>query len=312
MARRLRLARGRHVAVLDAAGRHPHADRPPIAPLAGAASLGRRSRYRGDLHARGTHPLHRAGDVEGGSTVQMCCDSLLASFKVWNAATVGGNICMSLPAGSMISLTASLEATYTLWPRDGEPREVAAVDFVTGNHANVLGPASCFAQSISLRGRFPSALLSAELRSRTWDARRLSSSERRALAPTISCSPSRRRRVRPFQLRFDRVPDARTLREAIFATIPEADYFDDVHGSAALQAPPHLLLCRADPRRAPARSGDMKFSINGKSISAEPAPASVCAPFCASRDVSASRRAATRATAEPALSGSTARHSIVA
>ena len=38
--------------------------------------------------------------------------------------------------------------------------------------------------------------------------------------------------VKPFQLRFDRVPDWQTLREAIFSAIPEADYFDDVHGSA--------------------------------------------------------------------------------
>ena len=62
------------------------------------------------------------------------------SFKIWNAATVGGNICMSLPAGPMISLTAALEGVCTLWPRGGAPREVAAVDFVTGNHANVLQP----------------------------------------------------------------------------------------------------------------------------------------------------------------------------
>src|SRR5262245_39029075 len=26
-----------------------------------------------------------------------CCDALLASWKIWNAATVGGNICMALP-----------------------------------------------------------------------------------------------------------------------------------------------------------------------------------------------------------------------
>jgi CO/xanthine dehydrogenase FAD-binding subunit len=26
--------------------------------------------------------------------VQECCNSFLASFKIWNAATVGGNICM--------------------------------------------------------------------------------------------------------------------------------------------------------------------------------------------------------------------------
>ena len=60
------------------------------------------------------------------------------SFKIWNAATVGGNVCMSLPAGAMISLTAALEGVCTLWPRDGEPREVPVVDFVTGNHQNVL------------------------------------------------------------------------------------------------------------------------------------------------------------------------------
>ena len=48
-----------------------------------------------------------------------CCRSFLASFKIWNAATVGGNICMSLPAGPMISLTAALEGVCTLWPRDG-------------------------------------------------------------------------------------------------------------------------------------------------------------------------------------------------
>ena len=69
-----------------------------------------------------------------------CCNAFLASFKIWNAATVGGNICMSLPAGPMISLTAALEGVYTLWPRDASPREVPAVDFVTGNHANVLRP----------------------------------------------------------------------------------------------------------------------------------------------------------------------------
>jgi hypothetical protein len=79
-----------------------------------------------------------------------CCDSLLASFKIWNAATVGGNICMSLPAGSMISLTVALEAIYTLWPRDTPPREVPAVDFVTGNHTNVLRPGELL-RSIKIR-----------------------------------------------------------------------------------------------------------------------------------------------------------------
>jgi CO/xanthine dehydrogenase FAD-binding subunit len=52
---------------------------------------------------------------------------VLASFKIWNAATVGGNICMSLPAGPMISLTVALDATYTLWPRNAPARDVHSV-----------------------------------------------------------------------------------------------------------------------------------------------------------------------------------------
>jgi CO/xanthine dehydrogenase FAD-binding subunit len=66
-----------------------------------------------------------------------CSDALLASFKIWNAATIGGNLCMSLPAGAMISLAVALEGCCTLWPRCGPAREVAAVDFVTGDHTNV-------------------------------------------------------------------------------------------------------------------------------------------------------------------------------
>ena len=67
-----------------------------------------------------------------------CIDCFLMSFKIWNAATVGGNVCMSLPAGAMISLTAALEGVCTLWPQNGKPRQVPVVDFVTGMHTNVL------------------------------------------------------------------------------------------------------------------------------------------------------------------------------
>ena len=41
-----------------------------------------------------------------GPLIQQCCEAFLASFKVWNEATVGGNLGNALPAGPMISLTA--------------------------------------------------------------------------------------------------------------------------------------------------------------------------------------------------------------
>ena len=58
--------------------------------------------------------------------------SFLASFKIWNMATVGGNICMALPAGPMISLTAALDGVCTIWTPDGKERRVAVLDFVLG------------------------------------------------------------------------------------------------------------------------------------------------------------------------------------
>src|ERR1700677_1675663 len=70
--------------------------------------------------------------------INQCCRAFLASFKIWKTATVGGNICMSLPAGPMISLTSALDSNCTIWQPDGGERTVAMLDFVTGNHANVL------------------------------------------------------------------------------------------------------------------------------------------------------------------------------
>ncbi|HEV3499783.1 MAG TPA: FAD binding domain-containing protein, partial [Bradyrhizobium sp.] len=45
--------------------------------------------------------------------INQCCRSFLASFKIWKTATVGGNLCMSLPAGPMISLTSALDGVCT-------------------------------------------------------------------------------------------------------------------------------------------------------------------------------------------------------
>lgn len=66
-----------------------------------------------------------------------CCRAFLASFKVWNMATVGGNICLALPAGPMISLTAALEGVCVIWTPEGHERRMSVVDFVTGAQSNV-------------------------------------------------------------------------------------------------------------------------------------------------------------------------------
>jgi CO/xanthine dehydrogenase FAD-binding subunit len=173
------------------------------------------------------------GAWTAAALLRECCRAFLASFKIWTAATVGGNICMSLPAGPMISLTAALEGVYTLWPRGGTPRQVAAIDFVTGNHQNVLRPGELL-RSIHVP---------AETLSRTFALRRASlthlgrsaalligtrSPTTGALLLTVTAATAR-----PVQLRFARLPSADELRRALDAAIPDSVYFDDVHGSPA-------------------------------------------------------------------------------
>jgi CO/xanthine dehydrogenase FAD-binding subunit len=178
---------------------------------------------------------------------RLCCDAFLASFKIWNAATVGGNICMSLPAGPMISLTAALEGRLTLWPRDGAPREVAVVDFVTGDHQNILRSGELLrsihlpASALAKRFAFRRASLTQHGRSAA-----LIVGTRAADGETVititAATP------RPVQLRFARPPSAGELAAAIHAGTPDDGYFNDVHGSAAYKR--HLTPYFAEQIRA--------------------------------------------------------------
>ncbi|HWK47082.1 MAG TPA: FAD binding domain-containing protein [Stellaceae bacterium] len=78
-------------------------------------------------------PGWRSADLIG-----RCCEALLGSFKVWNAATVGGNICLALPAGPMTALAAALGGIATLWCPDGSERHLPVVDLVRGDRRTAL------------------------------------------------------------------------------------------------------------------------------------------------------------------------------
>ncbi|CAN5576417.1 FAD binding domain-containing protein [soil metagenome] len=163
--------------------------------------------------------------------ISECCHSFLASFKIWNEASVGGNLIMSLPAGPMISLTSSLEGVVTLWPRGGEPRRVPVVDFVTGNHQNVLAPGELM-RSIFL----PASALKKRYAFRRFTLTHLGRSETLligTLCPatgafllTITAST-----LRPVQLRFEKVPSADAVKSAIDAAGGIEIYLSDTHGS---------------------------------------------------------------------------------
>ncbi len=69
-----------------------------------------------------------------------CAHALLASFKIWNMATVGGNICRSFAAASMVSLATALDATAHIWSPDDTDRDLPVAELVIGNGINILGP----------------------------------------------------------------------------------------------------------------------------------------------------------------------------
>lgn len=160
---------------------------------------------------------------------RQCSDALLASFKVWNFATVGGNVCLSFPAGAMTSLLAALDAQCLVWRPDGSGYRLPIVDFVTGNARNVLQQGevlrSLHLADSALRSRtaFRKIALSPLGRSGAVIIGRLSPEAHFVL--TVSAST-----VRPILLRFDRIPSSAELAAEI-ARIEAELWFSDAHGS---------------------------------------------------------------------------------
>ncbi|MBT2550759.1 FAD binding domain-containing protein [Arthrobacter sp. ISL-65] len=171
-------------------------------------------------------------DWPGLDLVRPCCDSFVASFKVWNMSTVGGNLCTSLPAGPMISLCAGLDGTATVLGPGGSRRELPVADFITGDGQNALAPGELLrsvnlpASALSSRVAFRRLSLSNLGRSGVLLIGRLDGDGRFALTVTAATK-------RPVQLRFGSLPDAPELAGELEAAIPAGLYHDDIHGLPA-------------------------------------------------------------------------------
>ncbi len=165
--------------------------------------------------------------------IGQCCRAFLASFKIWNMATVGGNICMSLPAGPMISLTAALDGMCTLRSADDGERRVAVTDFVQEPSHNVLAPGELLrrvdlpADALMRRTAFRQISLSPVGRSAALLIGTLAPHDG-AFTLTITASTPR-----PIKLAFDRMPSADALCARIESEIPADAYHDDMHGAPA-------------------------------------------------------------------------------
>jgi CO/xanthine dehydrogenase FAD-binding subunit len=168
-------------------------------------------------------------DWLAASLIDQCCRAFLASFKIWKTATIGGNLCMSLPAGPMISLLSALDGICTLWKADGTEQTIAVADFVTGNQRNVLASGDLLRQidvplaALKRRAAFRQISLTPVGRSAALVIGTMGPDGDLLLSVTAST-------VRPVQLRCPAMPEADALRDMILREIPDPLYHDDVHG----------------------------------------------------------------------------------
>ncbi|SKB00832.1 CO or xanthine dehydrogenase, FAD-binding subunit [Agreia bicolorata] len=158
-----------------------------------------------------------------------CCTALFGSFKVWNVATVGGNICTALPAGPMTSLFSALDAEALIWKADGSDVRIPVSELVTGNTTTSLNSGDVLrslhvpARSLGSATAYRKIALSAIGRSGAVVIGRFDPVDE-SFVLTVSAAT-----VRPEQLRFAGLPTASELRTAIEGI---GSWFTDAHGAA--------------------------------------------------------------------------------
>ena len=179
--------------------------------------------------------------------INQCCRAFLASFKIWKTATVGGNLCMSLPAGPMISFTAALDGVCTIWKPTATNRTSTSPTSSPATSAMCSLRAICCDKSISR---------SAALKRRS-AFRQISLTPVGPVGGAADRQHPRRRRPRADGDGVDgpadsvvlcRNPAAERLREAILDRIPDGLYHHDVHGKPAWRK--HMTLRLAEEIRA--------------------------------------------------------------
>jgi xanthine dehydrogenase FAD-binding subunit len=157
-----------------------------------------------------------------------CASALLASFKIWNVATVGGNICRSFSAAAMVSLCVALDATAVVWAPDGRDFSLPVEQLVTGNGTNTLRPGEVLRAvdipGYALRARtgFRKIALAGLGRSGAVLTGRVDEDGRAVFTVTAAT-------LAPTVLRYEALPAANTLRHDVEAA---AGYYSDPLGAA--------------------------------------------------------------------------------
>lgn len=154
--------------------------------------------------------------------------ALLAGFKIWNTATVGGNVCRSFAAAAMVSLAVALDGDAEVWTPDGGARTLPVAELVTGNGENSLAPGEVLravtlpAHALRSRAALRKVALAELGRSGAVVTGRVDPDGAAVFAITAAT-------LRPAVLRFDALPDADALAAAVASA---SGYYSDPLGAA--------------------------------------------------------------------------------
>ncbi|HEV7624429.1 MAG TPA: FAD binding domain-containing protein [Amnibacterium sp.] len=165
-------------------------------------------------------------------------ESLLQSFKVWNTATIGGNLATALAAGALIGVTAALDAELVIWAAGGGERRQPVEGFVLGQrattlrHGEVIRSIEIAAPPLAARTAFRRIALSPLGRAGTVVAGRRDADGTTVLSVTGGTA-------RPEVLRFPEPPGPGLLTAAVDGI---RTWFADAHGAADWRAAMTRLL----------------------------------------------------------------------
>ncbi|WP_151769770.1 FAD binding domain-containing protein [Streptomyces abyssomicinicus] len=184
----------------------------------------------------------------GRAFVARCCRAFSSSFKIWNTATVGGNICLALPAGPMISMAVALDGRCRLVSPDGSERTSAVEELVCGNGRTRLAAGELLrdvtlpAAALERRTALRRVSLQPHGRSAALVTVGGGGAAHAGTACTVTAAT-----VRPVTVRFPAPPSAAVLRRALEEALPPGVMLDDVHGHPAWRR--HLSLHLAEQAR---------------------------------------------------------------
>ncbi|GAA1135811.1 molybdopterin cofactor-binding domain-containing protein [Nesterenkonia lutea] len=173
----------------------------------------------------------RAAGLDGVALMAPAAECFVASWKVWNTSTVGGNVATALPAGPMTSWLSAMEAQALILSPGGTRRTALVSDLVLGTGATALEPgeliraffvpASALArptlmvrESLTRYGRSAALLLASPAPGGAGGTDQLHL--------TITAST-----VHPVILQL---PRGTEVAAAVRAGVPESAWNDDVHG----------------------------------------------------------------------------------